>query len=598
MADEKAAPAGAKDKKDGKEEEEKVIPKIVYIGQDISYFNNLKEKFQELCSIEAEFQSSQVSDDSKIQSQILKIRTIKPKAVLLDFAKNPNAMMHLARLWQRQNKTIETSIIGLCDYTQGRSMVIKAIMTTIPCVHIKSAELEAVVHDINCLSFPLLVQDHGFALAELSDPIKAYFPAKAALINDNFLKIESNVPMQAKQQLRVHNFWFRSKVVESNLVMCASQSQENLYYNFEYTQILQMAHADPVQQTDNMTKEDFDKLQKDRQEKLQNSKFKLTKWIKEHVKYSKPKFLKAYVVDKEGHFFNDRPLSDTYIYVFRNQPFVKDAKKELLATKPQIIVWNLEKVSKADRDAEAELQYTLNDMPNLIKFAKDAKEVFQGYQPIIIVFNAEDQETADLQASMNYQSVLAVKDPMSIDMVLRMCEMLRNKVEPSLPKPNATDVYIDKNSDISYVEIESELTLMACSENDVYFNSDQDLPLGTVLRVSLPVPMYITVCKIPEYAKISSTYYGIIHGIGEEERQKLRRYINEIFFRDHEQKKAEEKQEVEQLKVKYVEDKEKDAQDAAAAEAERLRKEEEERKALEEKAKELVGQLDDKKEEK
>ena len=72
-----------------------------------------------------------------------------------------------------------------------------------------------------------------------------------------------------------------------------------------------MAHADPVQQTDNMTKEDFDKLQAARAEKLQSSKFKLSKWIKEHVKYSRPKFLKAYVVDKEGHFFDERLLQES-----------------------------------------------------------------------------------------------------------------------------------------------------------------------------------------------------------------------------------------------------------------------------------------------
>lgn len=587
-----------KAKKDQDDENEKVAPKIVYIGQDISFYNSLKEKYSELCSIEVDFQIAEVSDDSKIQSQILKIRTARPKVVILDFAKNPNGMLHLARLWTRQNKVINSALIGLCDFNQGRSMVIKGIMTTMPCVHIKSSELEAIVHDINCLAFPLLVEDHGFATAQLEDPIKAYYPAKAALINENFIKVESNTPMQAKQQLRVHNFWFRSKVVGSNLMMCASQSQENLYYNYEYTQILQMAHADPVQQTDNMTKEDFDKLQQKRQETLANSKMRMKNWVAQHVKYSRPKFLKAYVVDKQGLFFEDRPLSDTYIYVFRNQPFVKNAKLELTKTKPQIIIWNLEKVSKPDREAAAEMQYTLNDMPNLIKFAKDAKEVFQGYQPVIIVFNAEDNDTATLQTNMNYQSVLAVKEPMTIEMVLRMCEMLRAKVEPTLPKPNPTDVYIDKNSDISYVEIESDITLMGCSESDAYFNSDVDIPMGTVLRVSLPVPMYLTVCPMPEYSKIQSTHYGIIHGIGEAERQKLRRYINDIFFRDHDAAKVAAAQEVESLKVKYVEDKEKEVRDAAAAKAaeeEKIRKAEAEQEELAKKAQELVDQLDEKK---
>ncbi|MBD64714.1 MAG: hypothetical protein CME62_05880 [Halobacteriovoraceae bacterium] len=570
--------------------------KILYFGHDLEYFKSFKEKYQELCSIDVEFQSEQISSDSEVQSLINTIRNLRPKVVMLDFSKNAIAMLHLARLWARQNKVIDCLLIGLSDYNQGKSMVIKSIMAKLPCVHVKSSEFEAVVHDVNALIFPSLVEDHGFATAEMSDNIKAYYPAKASLINENFLKIESDISLQPKQQVRIHNHWTRSNIMLSTLMMCHSQSQENLYYKYDYSQVLQMAHADPVEATADMSKEEFDKLQTQRENDLNQSKSQLNRWIKEHQKFSRPKFLKALIVDKEGHFYDNRPLTDSYIYVFRNQPFIKDATRELTSIKPQIIIWNLEHIDPKDREAEGERAFILNDMINLMAFTDAIKKVFQGHQPYLIVFNAGDHSTTALQKSLNYQNVLSIKDPMDVDMVLKMCEMLRNKVEPTLPKPKESDLYIDKNSDICYVEIESDITLLGCSENDLYFNSDSPIAHGTVLRVSLPVPMYITVCQYPEYGKIDAQYYGIIHGVGEEERQKLRRYINDIFFREHEQKKAEEQKEIEAQKQKYLEDKEKERLAAEAAEEEERKRQEEQEKELEEKAKAAIDQLDDNKE--
>lgn len=565
------------------EDEEKVTPKIVYIGGDQTYYNNLVEKYKELFpSIEVDFQHAFENDDKKIQSLVLKIKTAKPRLVIIDMGQNENAMLHLIRLWKRHNSLVKTEVMGLCDYTQGRAMVIKAIMTTAPCVHIKSSELEAVCYDITMLAFPLLVEDHKFALAELADPIKAYHPAKAAMMNENFLKIESNFPMQQKQQLRVHNYWNRAKIMGSNLMMCASQSEENIYYNYQYTQFMQLAHADPVEQTPEMTQEDFQALNAKRQEQMQVSKQTVTNWIAQHKQYSKPKFLKALVVDKKGVFLEDQPLSDSYVYVFRNQPFLNDAKKELSRVRPQLIIWNLENTTKAEKDANADIAHTYNDLPNLAAFTRAIGEVFQGYQPVIIVFNAGEQDTNQLKATLNYQSILAVKEPIDIQMVLKVCEMLRAKILPSLPQPGPTDVYIDKNSDISYLEIETDIILKGCSENDIYFDCETPIPDGTVLRVSLPVPMYVTVCKKPEFATLASQYYGFIHGIGESERQQLRRYINDIFFREHDQKKVEEAQEAEALKQKYIQEKE----------AERIAAEEAASKALEDKASAIVSELD------
>ena len=84
---------------------------------------------------------------------------------------------------------------------------------------------------------------------------------------------------------------------------------------------------------------------------------------------------------------------------------------------------------------------------------------------------------------------------------------------------------------------------------------------------------------VPETSKFQSEYYGIIHGIGEEERQELRRYVNEIFFRDLEAQKKAEADEIAAQKEAYVLKKQQEAEEAARLEAEaeaaRLAEEEE-----------------------
>ncbi len=576
MSDEKN-----KDKK-SEDDGKKVISKIIYIGGDTTFFKNLERRFEELSDVSGTvFEQYDSDEDEVIQSFLLKLRDENPKLVLIDYSKNDAATLHLTRCWLRQNFHLKIPFIGLCEYKQSKSLVVKAIMTTLECIHVKSSEFESICYDIDVLAFPEKVKDHGFATAKMNDAVKAYYPAKANFLNQNFLMIESNYSMQEKQQLRVNNFWSRKQLVKSNLVMCASQTQENIYYNYKYSQALQFAHVDPVVQTADMTNQDGDKKQAERTSAIEVSKISLGKWLRENAYNSRPKFLKAFVVDKEMTFFDNEILTDSYSFVYRAQPFIKNCKKEITNIRPQLIIYNMEVVSKEELEADEEMAYTYNDSRMFQHLLKVVKEVCQGYQPIIIVFNSGEYDSAYMQKVFNYESILAVKEKINLDLCIKMSEMLKAKIQPNLPAPREGDIYIDKSADISYCEVESDITIVACSENDMYLNSVEQLAIGTILRITMPVPMYITVSNAPAAPKADSQYYAIIHGIGEEERQELRRYINSIFFRDLQNNKAKDAEEVNATKEKYIETKEAERlaaieaaeEEAAAEQAEKASKE-------------------------
>jgi len=292
-------------------ETEKTKRIILYIGVDNAFFESIQENFKRLYpSVEAEFQQLSTTDDKVIQSYVLKIQEVRPKIIMMDFAQNEKAMLHLARLWKRQNFYQDIPIVGLINYSQGKGAVVKAAMTKIPCIHIKSLEYESLVYNMIMLGFPKFIENHGFAMAKLNDSIHCYQICKVGLVNENFFKIESDHQLRPKQVIKVENFWYRQNIIRSAMMMCVDQSQKNTYYNFKYGQVLQMAHADPVEATDNLTSEEFEEQQAKRQELVEESRYKLRKWVGENEFNSKPKFLKAYVVDKSGVFFDLKPQTD------------------------------------------------------------------------------------------------------------------------------------------------------------------------------------------------------------------------------------------------------------------------------------------------
>ena len=313
-----------------------------------------------------------------------------------------------------------------------------------------------------------------------------------------------------------------------------------------------MAHADPVESTDDLTAEEFEEKQIKRQGIVEESRYKLRKWLGENEFNSKPKFLKAYVIDKSGVFFDLKPQTDLYPYVYRIQPFIQNAKKELTNHFPQLIMYNMEYIEKETLEANADIAHTYNDSRMFQHLTKTIKEVYKDNPPLIIIFNSGEYDTNYMQKVFNYPNLLAVQDVMTYEHARKMAGMLEKKITPSLPSPNKGDVYIDKNIDASYGEIEMDIDLAACSENDIFFTSDETFEVGTVLRVSLPVPMYITIMPIPEYSKATGYYYGFIHGIGEDERKKLRRFINSVFFRVLDSEKQQSASQVEKRKQDYI----------------------------------------------
>jgi hypothetical protein len=556
-------------------EEKKNAFKVIFVGDDKSYFGLIKDKFaSDFKAIKLEYEQLYKETGMEIQSLIVDIFKKKPRIIFVDLSKHTSEMLHLARVLARLNSVIKPQIFALADYNQGITPLQRAVIAGVRCVHIKGAELDAVCFDAIAFAFPDKLENHDFAMAKLEDSVNAYIPVKVGIVSTTGVRVESNFPVAPGNQYNLLNFWTNKGLMKSSGTQCKSQIQEGLYYNYDFSQEFAFEYVAPVDKEDKEP-DVIEQLEKERLQVLEESKSRMIDWVKNNPKFSKLKVLKTLIVDKDMTIYKDQPLSDEFSFVIRCQPYLHQVKKELTHINPHLIVYNMEDVDPEELEANEDIAHTYNETRTLQYILKVIHSM-QGYTPFIIVFNAEGYSTDKLQKVLNYSQIMAYSEKLNVELVHKMATMLDKKLNSQYQ--SATEcIYLEKEHPSSYAEIEIDIELVGCSENDLYFNAAVDLPYKTVLRVNLPAPMYVSVTSAPNGSTVSSDYYGLIHGIGEEERQELRRFINSVFFREKEAARAAEKEAFEQAKIDAIKRKEEEAQ-KAAEEAQRLKEEEEKAK--------------------
>ena len=543
------------------------VNKVIYIGSDAGYLQLLSDKFIDSYKpLNFEFEQLERTTGQDIQSLALYVRTERPKLIFVDYSTSTSEMLHLVRILTRLNGLTKPYIIGLVDYNQGIDPIQKGVLAGSKCVHIKSAELDAVIYDSMCFAYPDSIEDHGFATAKLDDEVTAFAPCKVGMISRDGIRIESNFPTSVGTSYSLLNYWYTKSFLKTTEAQCGSCSTEDLYYNFKYAQEFSFAFAAPVEVNPDLQPEQIEQLEQEREYLINDCKEKMGNWIETNIYKSKPKMLKTLMIDKELKFYDNQPLADEFPFVIRCQPYLMNVKEELLRINPQLIVFNMEDVTNEELEANEDIAYTYNETRTLQFLIKIIKSIPE-YNPFVIVFNAEGHDTEKLQKVLSFKQIMAHKEKMTSELVLKMAKLLESRLNTSIEDNDVPTVFLQKDHPASYSEIELSINIVACSENDIYFNSDHELTSGTVLRINLPAPMFLAVTEPPKSSREQCKFYAVIHGIGEVEKKELRRFINSVFFREHEEKKRIAKEEFEKLNQQAIDKKEKAAAEELAKEA-------------------------------
>jgi hypothetical protein len=491
-----------------------------YFGDDETYFRALQGAFKEHTRMQIDFKRFYEKEESNIQSLVLKIANSRPAAVFLDFSKHTHDMLHLGRLNVRIPHEHKMVTVGLLDYLSAPEVLAEGMATGMDFVHIKSSETFDVVYDVANFISPDEVENHGFAMAQVNEEWSFGMSAKVGFVEVSGLHIETNFSLGRGDRVEINHFWKKGNVIPSGACFVANISSKDLFYHFKGSADLEFVYVDEVVVTEGMDPEVLKQKNLDRQEHINNHKKAIKKWINDNRQDTHQKKGKVLVVDRALHFYHDQIRSDRHPFTIRCVPFLSDINEEIERLRPQVIAFCFEPAESASAK---------NTHHALVKMVDILKAKHKDLTPIIVVFNC-NVSSKEIQEVLGYTNVMATSSDLSVEILVKMARAFEKKLSVKNQELSKLErIYVSKTHPASLCEVMSKVKVLKLSEIDMTIGDDGTFSEGANLHFTKPVEMYVHLRQ----SKDKGEFYGLIHCIGEESKQELRRYVNSVFFREH-----------------------------------------------------------------
>lgn len=503
-----------------------------YFGDDEAYFKALNGEFKKHSKFSFRFERHFAAKEENIQALFLKIAEHKPRVVFIDFSKDTPDYLHLARIVARGQLSPMPVTVGLVDYLSPEEVLFESVATGIDLTHIKSAEVFDVVYDVSVQIAPESPPAHGFATAKLSETWQAGAVAKIGYVTKTGLHLETDFTLSKGDRILLDHYWTKDKIIPSREMFVGEVSKKNLFYHFEAASDLEFVVIDEFIPPEGMAPEDVEDRNKERDELIRRQKKKFASWVEDNLERSQAKLTKFLVIDRDFGFYRNQKRSDKYPYIIRCISHLEDVATDLERLGPQLISISL------DGPEIKEPRNTFDLLEKLIAVLKrDHAEV----APYVVVFNTE-LSTKELRQQLNYENLMATDGALEAEVLVKMAELLDRKISRNRSQEGI--LYLKKTNPASNAFILLNVVVQKLSETDMVFACERDLPPGTNIRFTTPVNFFVNVRPIKSQGKIPE-YQGLIHCIGESQKKELRRFINSVFFRDHD---AQQQSEVDEFK--------------------------------------------------
>lgn len=536
--------------------------RVLYLGDDKAYLKVLVGEIKRLQSaLPVVFESLFEKTPERIQGLVPRVLALKPALVLIDFSKHTEDFVHLARLLAHINTAAPLPLLGLHDYLTPPEQMLECFLSGVKMNHIKSAEVFDPAFGALQMLSPDKPAEHGFATADLEEPISVFHMCKVGFINETCLHFETHLNPSNGSELRMRHHWQGPKLIPSGLLTVKSISTAPLFYNFPRAVDAEFAFVDPIVTSEGDDPAHVKELREERDHAIIKARKTLKSWIEDNMDRSKGKSVRVLVVDRTMAFLRDRERSDKYGWSIRCQPFLKDVPTELAAGKPQVIAFALDKPAE-NKDAIVDFPNDMKMLRQIVDASRKAEE-----PPFLVVFNAQ-VSSKDLQREMNWPQCMAVAGELGPEVLLKMAAMFAGKIKltAAVGGDDGHTVYIKKNHPMSIAEVEQDATFKKLSETDAVIESPHSLPNGTVLRVRGIFEGFLTIVAHPEHGGKGGSYYALINGVGEEGKMALRRYVNSLFFKDHDAEKQAELDSFQEINKTKLEERLKAEQERRLAE--------------------------------
>ncbi len=368
--------------------------------------------------------------------------------------------------------------------------------------YIKGTENHLLFFDSFHLAFEKEIDSLDYARARnINLKLKVGFIASLSLISKNFFTIETDIEPSGDQ------FLLRMGIIDK-LKEKSFKIKTHYFsnYQFPFTECYSMIYPYPGP-WDEIT---IDSLQKETVET----------WIDNNQSKLKllPKFIKVYT--SNSLLLEDiADLNDTFVFESEDKMYQDTIDSELELKRPGLIFIEL---TKSDKNGAVDLEQA----ELLIKTIRKKPT----YEPVLIFSQCPSQAVA-LGKLFQYKNLLAMEEALSLKSLKLFLETYKEKIK----KEELTGEYCFSNIDSRRsIEIIDAIDLKSLTEHDVTFFYPTQIPMYSVLHFELPVDFYATI--IPVYQEITKHqrgfyYKAIIHGISEDAKKDLRKFVNQIIYK-------------------------------------------------------------------
>lgn len=550
--------------------------KVLFVGNDAHYYKQMRELIERLYhGIPLSFATIPMPEGKAFKEEALKIYRQTASIIFLDLSSDPSVQIRFCQFLSRSLPFSQIPLVGMLDTTLEVKYKRKIIGSGIWALHMKGIELEGSAYLMRTFLEKEKAQFPTYATTRLEFKAEVSTYVRIGYVTPTYIHIESdlNFPLDSRVSLLTNlseDFPFTQFTVKRKM-------ESNLYYHYPYAYDLEYALKDKKEFWGKVAIEDEEGIAGKKQgkgekkegeaaapEKKPPKAKKLSQTFSHYSNASfsdadeaekakkRSEFLAAWpktwpetksgkrtrmliidddfgvlsqsktdldelslsisahaAVDPEGKLV-ERIKAGIIVYVFEERPVVETPEDEEVVISP-------EQQEKNNKELAA--------LKSIISRAKS----LPGYTPFFILFNAP-MDTETLAQDLGYPSLMAHETPLDFDLCLQYAYMYEEKGgRKKTHDQNASyhdkekRWYLSKNLVKSYGKLKIEIKFKVFSEMIVEFDCPVSLPERCILRLDTPYNLFISVM-----AKTGKEegYRGMIHGVSEITKVKIRRTIN------------------------------------------------------------------------
>ena len=584
--------------------------KIVYLGFNTSYYQTIEDYFKTFCPDQKiDFYRLTPVEHSELYHFFSDILHITPHVIYLDFTEEIETMRLLGNFLKGDRFFTSIPIVGIFN-TKDESY---SLGLGLDFIFVKGGEIQDAIYFPLFLTRPELIKKPKYARTILKQKTEMMSEVKINLITSNMAYVEGDLffkegegvaldsPQKTKQSIDFLDKQFRVKSIKTDglydnylyrytLEFVFTQDSKNIVIDYERTLKQELNEVKKIRMIKEM-KRKMRVQEREYSEERRRRYKKHERWLREKREESAPhKKSKVLIIDKRMRIFKEGSLEQfsNLPFSLHTQTFLEEEFDILEKIRPDVIAlefmsdfdMSLDKVydfqfdeiikqnlkykilsKESGQNKEIVEEIRLKRQSELSEIAKMIQKIksMDHYTPIVILFRGRYLKSESLQKNYSYPFLLVYENSIQLDSLTNLVGIYERKRGGSHFKDiEGAHYFVSPNDPLRFCLIKNQIEIRTLTENEITFFSHLELETFH-FRMDFPVRMRVHLVPISEDCffverKGKKLYWGLLHGMSEDDKKKLRRYVNETYSDLLQEEIQEEMEYWRELKEKQGED--------------------------------------------